>query len=194
MEWLLERFPLLIAIVVVIVKVLQAVMQSRNAKTQHEQEYDETEEQRRVREIQERIRRSIAERRGQAGTEAPRPAMEQTVEPPVLHQETPIDEDGDPFRDRDGGAPVMPEPQVAQRARNAELERQQELADKMRELAAARDLAARRAANAALMNSESAQTTANVRRQRFDDVLHDRDALRRAIVLREVLGPPVGLR
>jgi hypothetical protein len=193
MDWLLERFPLVIAIVVVIAKVLQGLFKSREAQAEHEQQHDETEEQRRVREIQERIRRAVAERRGRPGTEAP-PALEPTAAPPVLRQETVMDEDGDPFHQPGGGVATVAEPRAAVQTRNLELERQAELAEKMRELEEARELARRRAATAAEMQATSAPTAGAVRRHRLNEVFHDRDALRRAVLLREVLGPPVGLR
>ena len=79
----------------------------------------------------------------------------------------------------------------------AVLERQQQLADQMRALEAARVLEQRRAVQvtAALKTeSESERGMLVGSRGGLLADLRDPPSLRRAFVLREVLGPPVGLR
>ena len=79
----------------------------------------------------------------------------------------------------------------------AVLERQQQLADQMRALEAARVLEQRRAVQvtAALKTeSESERGMLVGSRGGLLADLRDPSSLRRAFVLREVLGPPVGLR
>jgi hypothetical protein len=183
-DWLAEKLPLLIAAFVVVVRIIQALAKSRAAGEQHRrQQGDETEEERRVREIQDRIRRAVAARR-----EGRRPT---TPAPPVL-QPAP-GEDNDPFHGEPEPAAVpAPDPAAVARAlRNAELERQAQLAEKMRALTEMRELARARAEQAA---AEMKPAGAIARRHRLDEIIRDPENLRRAILVREILGPPVGLR
>src|SRR5476651_925479 len=72
-NWALSHVGLLI-FGFVLFSVVRAVMRAAQLSAEHQAGTNETEEQKRMREIQERIRRKIAERRGGAapGTEAPR--------------------------------------------------------------------------------------------------------------------------
>ena len=74
----------------------------------------------------------------------------------------------------------------------ASLERQEQLATKMRELAEQRTLVARRAAAVAVTDAAVAQSALAGNELRHD--LRDPRSLRRAMVLREILGAPVALR
>ncbi len=129
-----------------------------------------------IRRIQDEIRRKIAERQAGAGR----------MPPPL--SPTP---------------PHFPIPKVAEEARRAEvereaavvLERQQALAGQLAALQARRAEAGREAKAMWTQQPEPAQVTAS----RDDDVgllreLRNARSLRKAIVLREVLGTPVGLR
>lgn len=187
MDWLLEKFPVWIIAFVIGARILQAIAKSRSAQQRHEQNADETEEQRRVREIQERIRRAIAARRGGQPVGGD--------QPPVLASAPAASEDSDPFHDEDEPPAVpTPDPHAAARAlRNAELERQAQLAERMRALAEARELARHKAEQAAA-ELKMGTTGAAMRRHHLDDMIRDREDLRRAVLLREILGPPVGLR
>ncbi len=133
----------------------------------------------RTRRIQEMIRRKIAERRGSPVMVEADPA-EPELEPPVMVEETPAE-------------PVFsPTPTVA-----AVLERQQQLANQMRALEFARMSEQRRATQVTAdlkteADSERGQLT--VSRGNLLEDLRDPASLRRAFVLREVLGPPLGLR
>jgi hypothetical protein len=153
----------------------------------------------RARRIREDIQRKIAQRRREeAGAPvAPEPQPSAYDEAPPL------------MRDEDEVAPppVVTRSIITERApeaaaalqrleaqRQAEiLEQQAALADQMRELEAMKAAAQRRAAfEAASVNQQAAARTA-ARGALLDD-LRDPTALRRAFVLREVLGPPVALR
>src|SRR4051812_26506791 len=156
MDWLLERFPVWIIAFVIGARIIQAIAKSRTAREHHEQASGETEEQRRVREIQERIRRAIVSRRG-AQAAGSNPA-------PVLYPAANANEDSDPFHD-ENQPPVVaaPDPKAVARAlRNAELERQAQLAGKMRALAEAKELARHRTELAAA--EAKSEQTAVVRR------------------------------
>lgn len=206
MKSIFDNGTVVFLLVVVVAKIVEAVVKSRKAKQQHEAARDPAEEQRRVAEVQEQIRRRIAERRGggppaSPGTE-PHPR-------PVVRRADPTSVP-DPF----GGAlrrvleeverkiqpppaPVPEPPPLVQAQRGAELERQQQLADQMRSLAEAKVLTQRRAAHAAddiRAEAESEPGLRSAARTRILEDLRDPHALRRAFVLREVLGTPVGLR
>ena len=128
----------------------------------------------RTRRIQEEIRRKIAERRGLVVPESPA-----VFEPPVMREEDALAEAAPDF------------------AHAAIMERQEKLAEQMRALEAARNLAQRKGADvaAAVRNEEESVrgVAAGLNRAVLAD-LRDPGSLRRAFVLREVLGPPVGMR
>lgn len=137
----------------------------------------------RTRRIQEEIRRKIAERRGQAA-------------PPPM----PVEERGEPvFR-----APVVPPPpvrhvEVPAYDDSAALDRQRKLAVQMERLEAQRR-ETRRLAERAQANARSAASAAVASLRSRDALpalaaeLRDPRALRRAVMLREVLDTPVALR
>ena len=129
----------------------------------------------RTRRVQDEIRRKIAERRGLA-----RPPVAESVQPyetpPVMVQESPVQ-------------PAL--------TTEAVLERQQQLADQMRALELARLGQQRRAAAVVSLREAMGKTEAGQLVGSRGELLADLRApgsLRRAIVLREVLGSPVGLR
>jgi len=207
LEWILERLGLVIFVVIFLSQVVRGVWRARKAKEEHEQGYDETAEGRRVREIQERIRRQVAERRGLAGDEPP-PLARETGEPPMARPETtqlpevfggPLGRMLEELQKRAQPQPErMPPPVLYPEVRNnAEMERQERLAEELRGLEEQRVLVQRRAAHVAAEKTAETNSSAGVRtaaRDRTLGDLRDPQALRRAFVLREVLGPPVGLR
>jgi hypothetical protein len=206
MEWILAKLPVLIFVLVFAAKIFEAIMKSRKAKSEHESGHDDAAEQRRVAEVQEQIRRRIAERRGGAPVPPTPPASIPIPRPIVRRAET--TELPDPMggtlrrvfeemeRKLQPPAPA-PEPPPLVQHRRAELERQQELAEQLKVLEEQRVLAQRRATNLATEVREEAESERGVlsagRTHLLDD-LRDPQTLRRAFVLREVLGPPVGLR
>lgn len=195
MNWLLQNIPLL-AFVFIVFSVMRAIKRAREQSAEHEAGESESDEQRRVREIQQRIRRIAAERRGQAA-----PAPVESDEPPVIVS-PPLTEPLDPFRRvlaelerRVQPAPVATP--LALEVNAAEVARQERLAEEMRVLEEAQALARRRAAQLAAAAQENAASEAGrltSGRQRLLQDLSDPESLRRAFVLREVLGPPVALR
>jgi hypothetical protein len=214
LDWLLERIGVVIFVVIFIVQIVRGLMRSRQEAPSDEAKPDALEEQRRVQEIQENIRRRIAERRGEAPSAEPPPLMRREAEPPPTPspETTQMPEPfGGPLRrvlqELERQANPQPEPlpvprpvpvaPLAVESRNAELVRQEQLADEIKILEEDRMLARRRAAKVvagelAEANSERGQR--NAARGRALDDLRDPESLRRAIVLREVLGTPVGLR
>jgi hypothetical protein len=193
--------PLLIFLWVVISFVASAI---RAAKAKQEApDANETEEQKRMREIQERIRRKIAERRG-GGAPTVAPPLVKSDEPrprPTMMAPAPVHEDplGDMLRRLAGEQapkPAPPSPIVPAAEEAAILQRQQQLAEQIRALEVARQTAARHTAQMATEQSgggAEATARATVRAGWLTD-LRDAKSLRRAIVLREILSAPVALR
>jgi hypothetical protein len=163
--------------------------QNRDADEGPAHPFDEDDEEiemaERTRRIQEEIRRKILER--MSGRQEAQPSA-----PPVPR-----------------AAPAMPPPlpqvKVEKAKRDAapafdwdDTERQQKLAEQMRELDEKRKIDERRAkAFATAAPSVPARGGRSARdriRDTVSDDLRDPGSLRRAVVLREVLGPPVGSR
>ena len=163
---------------------------------------DALEEDRRTREAQEQIRRRIAERRGGAAPGAEPPVMESRPAPAPETTQLPDVFDGplgrmlQELQKRAQPQPAPP-PMVAVARDSRELERQQHLADELKSLEDARAAAKRRAAQIAAEKEAVAQrepALLGTSRGRLMADLRDPQSLRRAFVLREVLGAPVGLR
>lgn len=184
MDWIFEHFRILVAVAGVIAYLLQKKRASGGGTADPE----DMEEAARMRRVQEQIRRKIAERRGEAAPA--QPAYEPSPAPPVMEEPRAWGETM-PEREQEKYAPVAP-PVMASTA--AILERQNELAEQMRALEVARASAQKRASELAAVRATEAR---DIKARSTGDFLNDlRDAknLRRAIVLREVLSPPVALR
>ena len=202
MEWLFDNFPIAI-VLFVLYSIAAAVKRAREAKEKHEDAGDETEEQRRVREIQERIRRIAAERQG-GRVPADRTQVRRIETLPPRHELPPAHEtQGGPLRrmieefERNMQPPAPEPPPLVVHASRAEVERQEELAEQLRLAEEAKRLAERRAAHLRDARRASENPLALRRaaaRGRLVEDLRDPEGLRRAFVLREVLGPPVGMR
>lgn len=220
MDWILGNIPLLVFLFVII-KMIRSVLQAKEARKEQEPLGEETDDQRRVREIQERIRRLAAERRErrEEGEEMP-PALPPVVtdEPPAPDRRAeraplpPVMMPTDPFgggkvtrklRELKRRAEARPASVAAQpKSRHgeydlAEVHRQEDLAERMRALEEQRALTQRRATQLAAFRTAESNTTAGRRAEARDELLvnvREPKALRRAILLREVLGTPVGLR
>ena len=214
-DWIKERLGIIIFVVIIVVQIVRGIFRARrDAPPPPSSKPDELEEQRRVQEIQEQIRRRIAERRGEAVPQGEPPPLVRTeqAEPPprpIARPETTQMPDvfGGPLRrmmeefERKVQPPVPPPvlERTAQETgrRNAGIERQERLADEIKALEDARLVTLRRAANVAAAKQAATQTEGALRtvaRGHLLDDLRDPQTLRRAIVLREVLGPPVALR
>jgi hypothetical protein len=212
LDWILERLGVVIFVLIFISQIVRGVLRARRENPPPAAKPDELEEQRRTREIQEQIRRRIAERRGgRAAAEPPPLARTEPAPAPAGPIETTQMPEpfGGPLRrmlqelEREVSPPPPPAPPpprlepVVVESRSAENERQQRLADELRAVNEARVLAQRRATKLADAKSAAAQSEAGLRtavRGKVLEDLQDPASLRRAFVLREVLGTPVGLR
>jgi hypothetical protein len=204
-EWITGKLPVLIFALIIVAQVVRGFLRSGRDQPKPTAKPDELEAQRRIQEVQEQIRRRIAERR----VIPPRgdvPARE--MRPPEPRPFMPRPETlarPDPF----GGAlrrrfeelepkppvPVVPPPLV--KTSNAELERQQQLADQLRSVKDSRLLEQRRAAHLAADRATEAQSEEGLRASAHDRLIEDLAdpaSVRRAFILREVLGPPLALR
>jgi hypothetical protein len=212
-DWVMGKLPVLIFLLVFVSQVVRGWMRSREEKPAPQAKPDSLEEQRRTREVQEQIRRRIAARRGEvaapplAPSEPLPPAMPRRMETTQMPE--PI---GGPLRrvleelQREILPPPAPPPSpvrvpvptaLRSESLSLELERQQQLAENLRVLEESRVLVERRAKNLAADNYAASQSEGGLRSVVRDRVLADvRDpaSLRRAFVLREVLGAPVALR
>lgn len=201
LDWIISKLPTIIFVTLILVQIVRGISKSRREDPTPEPRHNELEEARR----NEEIRRRIAERRA-GRTQAPEPAR--TEPPPVVVERDPtaIPELPEPLRRmltqlekrREPEPTITPvAPPVMQDRSRAELERQQQLADEMKALEEARLMAKRRAAQLAATQAEAATSKGALRaaaRGRLLEDLKDPQSLRRAVVLREVLGTPVGLR
>ena len=197
MSWVLDNIPLLV-FAFVLFSVIRAIVRAAQLSAGNKATTSETEEQRRVREIQERIRKKIAERRGSAAPLAPSPE-EPAAHPPMLQPSRvpPLEPFGGPSRrTMIEEMRRMIQPEEPAPIDTAELERQQKLAEQIRTLDEARVATGRRAAQAVTQreNALASSSAASAPHALWLGNLRDPQTLRRAFVLREVLGPPVGLR
>ncbi len=201
LQWVLDNLWTLLIIAGVLAQLLQAV---RNRKEQggdapeadlapRDDQFEDPELAERTRRIREEIQRKIAERqRGGAPAAEAEPAPWEP-EPAPFEEPPPVIRETRPER-----APEpAPMPAYATRVetqRAAEiLEQQAALADRLRQAQDMKVAAQRRAAFEAASVSPIMQARQVARGALLDD-LRSPEALRRAFVLREVLGPPVGLR
>jgi hypothetical protein len=181
MGGLLQFLPFLVFAFVVISIIRNAVKVARKmaeptATSRSPANFDPTEAER-TRRIQEEIRRKIAERRGTVAPAEPvrriEPVAERTAEPE--------------------NSPAEPPPISST---EAVLERQQQLADQMRALEAARLMEQRKAAAVAVTARNETERAAAVVAMRgaLRADLRNPPTARRAMLLREILGRPVALR
>jgi len=185
MKWVLENLWTLIIIAGVIAQLLQAIRGKKDgaapdqAAPPAEYEFEDPALAERTRRIRAEIQRRIAERAG-AGP------MVLEAEPPPVEQELP--ELLPPRRQPEASA-YAPAPDH----RQAEiLEQQAALAEQWAQIQAMKTGATRREAFEARV--EAAAHPPSAARQAVVADLRDPTALRRAFILREVLGPPLALR
>lgn len=210
-DWILRNVPLFIFIFVVI-SIVRAAMRAKEMQEKEGAGEHDLERQRRIQEIQEEIRRKIAERRGEVVAPPPPvtapqpPVVEAPAAPPPLLPPTDPFGGGGPMRrileevERRLQPPVPAPASPAQRmeapAQRMELERRINLAEELKNAEADRQVLERRALQHAAVRAETARQAASVAavRNRLLADLRNPESLRRAFVLREVLGPPAGLR
>ncbi len=213
MNWISEHLQLILAVVGALAYWLN---QRREAEAARDAEKNpppaslaeaDADDPFRAEKVREEIRRKIAERRGGAPLPEPVRAESPMVEekkfplPPLARPLAPTDTFGGPVRPlvrrTETVRPVEPKAvpvatAIAPETYAASLERQEQLATKMRELAEQRALMARKAAAVAVSDAAVVQSALAGNELRHD--LRDPRSLRRAMVLREILGAPVTLR
>jgi hypothetical protein len=216
-EWVLDHLQFVIAIVVIVAYVLNNMR--RRAGGREDVGRDETgggapppvidaEENERTRRIQEEIRRRIlARQRGESGSVQPPPLPveeEREIEEPEWLEEGPRPQAGRP-PPMPMAFPSAPREPVAEAARSMDaatveiLEQQRLLAQQLEALRAARALGSAAvpplpaAAYTAAGSAAAAAAAAGLRRAVRAD-LAGRGGLRRAIILREILGEAPGLK
>jgi hypothetical protein len=206
LDWILAKLPVLIFVLVFVFQIVRGLLRSRQERGPAVAKPDELAARRRVQEVQEEIRRRIAERRAAAIPAEPpplqpveaRPAMSVPEPAPVpLVRETRRQPANEFHRDTTAEFESAQAKVTAMERRNAERERQQQIVDQLRSVEDTRVVTERRTASGVAARSAATQTETallTVARGRLLEDLHDPQALRRAFVLREVLGPPVGLR
>ena len=202
MNWVQEHLQILIAAAAAIAYFLNRQRSAREESDESQRPADQAsaEHAERTRRVQEEIRRKIAERR--SGQTASRPGAERV--PPMVRpwHVPPIDPFGGPMRRvvrkiEEAASRLedqFEDPEAAVRA--AEIARQAKLAERMRELEQARAMQERRAAELLRAKKTRQVVVAPVAvvGGEVHQRLRDPHELRRAIVLREILSPPVGLR
>ena len=210
-QWILEHLGIVVVIVLFVAQMIRGVLQQAKDRQPPPMRRVAGDEERRVREVQEQIRRQIAARRsGQSPPAEPPPVSTGEEERPQWRPETTqLPEFGGPLgrmleelqrkaqQAQQKHTPPPPPPVVVDRRNVAELERQAHLAAELKALEDARQVAKRRAQHVAedtLAVAESEPALRSAARHRLLGDLGDPESLRRAFVLREVLGPPVGLR
>lgn len=203
MNWVIEHLQIIIGVAAAIAYFLNrrraaAAEESPAAPTSETLEQEE-----RTRQIQAEIRRKIAERRAATAPSTPTRVPRVNL-PPMLPptRVPPLDPFGGPMRKilteieraSKTEAPREYDPTVSETA--AVLERQKALQEQIKALEAARAAENRRAAEiVAGRTAEAARGSAG--RQDPIEVrsrLRDPQELRRAVVLRELLSPPLALR
>jgi hypothetical protein len=209
LKWILQNLEIVAVIVLFFAQMVRAFLKTRKTEEKRDVTPQDYDEERRVREVQEQVRRQIAARRGEQTVETP-PMLEPPPEtrPPVPRAET--TQMPEPFggplgrmleelqrKAQQHAPPPPPPPVVVARANSAELERQRRIVDELKSVEDARLVTKRRAAQQAASREATAQSEPALRTDAHDRLLvelRDVQSIRRAIVLREVLGTPVGLR
>ena len=176
MDWVTDHIQILFLVAIAVTAILQRLKKTHEGEEPPLPGSTAPGEAERTRRIQEDIRRRIMERRG-LDPAAPRPRydMEESTPFPAA---PPMIEEVRPVRVEPAPAVAAADARVA-----AELKRQQEIVERIQQLEAAKRS---RATPVVTAVAEPAGRS-------LPD-LQSRSGLRRAIMLREILGPPVGLR
>ena len=204
MDWILDNIWVLVAISAVIARLLMKRKEGDAAQRgqpapPRESETEDPALAERTRKIREEIQRKIAERRGQRA----QPPVLQPLPPRPVPAERDSEDTASPLTLRDVVREVM-HPQTEQEllasrqikeiAVAAEARRQADVAAKLQEAELVKTATRRRAALEATMAEKKESAAIPPARAAVLDDLRSPPALRRAFVLREVLGPPVALR
>jgi hypothetical protein len=195
LQWLIDNAWTVVIIGGVLAQMLQAVMKKKEGEGDsapgeqpREYEFEDPDLAERTRRIREEIQRKISQRQQGGGIDAPPEA------PPLLGS----DETPPPiFREVVVTAP-QPTPMRASTRFDAQrqaeiLEQQAALEEKLREARQMKQAAAKRTEFEEATADHAAARRSATRTSVVGD-LRSPDALRRAFILREVLGPPLALR
>lgn len=210
MKWITENIQVILAVAGAIAYWLNSQREAA-AKAAEEKEAElrkaqqpasmaegDADDEMRAEQVREEIRRKIAERRGEAvPTEWSPPPLVPEPEEERSFRSPPIEETPEvvapppvlpPARSRQAEAAYS----MSTETLEASLVRQEQLALELQSLNEQRALASRRAA--AVAESEAVVVRRELAGNELRHDLRDPRSLRRAMVLREVLGPPVALR
>jgi hypothetical protein len=198
MDWIFDNIWVIVAIAAVIARMFGKKEQGDEAEGQPKKEYEfeDPELAERTRKIREEIQRKIAERRGEPVPPPIPQSQPATIErspeattPPATLPEI--------FREVMQPRPAPVPPPLLRRAMTVNLaeeaERQAALMEKLKEAELMKAAAQRRLAFEASIADKETTELKQARAGVVED-LRSPAALRRAFVLREVLGPPVALR
>jgi hypothetical protein len=210
LKWILQNLEIVAVIVLFIAQMVRAMLKSRKTGEPRESVPQDYDEERRIREVQEQVRRQIAARRGEQPSTATPPVLTPQMDEPPPVPRTETTQMPEPFggplgrmleelqrKAQQQSRPEPPPQVVVARTSTAELERQQRIAEELRIAEEHKLIARRRAAHLAADQEAAAQSEPALRVAAHDRLLselRDVHSIRRAIVLREVLGTPVGLR
>ena len=188
MDWVSDHLQFIIAVAGAIAWWLNqrrpSQAEGEETASPPETTFDDPELAERTRKIREEIQRKIAERARGYPTEQPTRPLDVPGEPPLVREVV-----------------VTQAPPMSRRSRTAlEAERQAEileeqatLVEKLRE-AEQMKIAAQKRARYEAATADHSDAARSLSRSTVLDDLRDPAALRRAFILREVLGPPVALR
>lgn len=187
MDWVFDHLQFIIAAAGALAWWLN---QRRQGQTEGEEAsppettFEDPELAERTRKIREEIQRKIAERARGYPTEQPTLPHDEPAEPPLVREVVVTQAPPLPRRGRT----------ALEAQRQAEiLEEQATLAERLRE-AEQLKLAAQKRARYEVATADHTNEARSLSRSTVLDDLRDPAALRRAFILREVLGPPVALR
>ncbi|SDS29392.1 hypothetical protein [Opitutus sp. GAS368] len=188
MDWVFNHLQLIIAIAGAIGWWLSQRKQVRagdEAPPPEQRGFEDPELAERTRRIREEIQRKIEQRAKGYATEQPRLPRAETAEPPPVVREVVITRAAPEMRRGMSQAEAQQQTEI--------LAQQATLADKLREAELMKAAALKRTEFEAATADHSVAARTLSRSTVLDD-LRDPAALRRAFILREVLGPPVALR
>lgn len=188
MDWIRDHLQIVIAVAGAIAWWLnqrrQGQADGEEAAAPPETTFEDPALAERTRKIREEIQRKIAERARGFPTETPTLPHDDPGEPPLVREV------------------AEPQPSLSRRSSTAQLEAQRQaeileeqaaLADRLRE-AEQMKIAALKRARYEAATADNSDAARSLSRSTVLDDLRDPAALRRAFILREVLGPPVALR
>ncbi|MDI1248658.1 MAG: hypothetical protein PSV13_07210 [Lacunisphaera sp.] len=192
MRWITDNLQLVLAVAGALAWWLtqrkQAAGEAEQPPPHEEKSFEDPELAERTRRIREEIQRKIEQRARGYAHEQPKPMRPEVAELPPVIREIFMESEPAP-------APVMPRTASRQEAqRQAEiLEQQAAMAEQLRQAKLMKASAEKRKEFEAATADHRAERRTETRSSVLGD-LRTPEALRRAFILREVIGPPVALR